>query len=202
MSHKLGPGPQGQFSPLFISQFCLFVYYSWIAMHTLMRWKLQCWSLIITRGQNNLFSYKPIHSTKPLWKQTSLARPFLSCALYLKFGFSRNLGVPFKFTSIKMEHSWGLLIFHGRVLTWRLLDYCIVRLYTKPKGSFNVISLQALLFIYVFIYLSFRAEGEIREQTVSVHSQFEQQIEELFVWRIGYSRSKTKQGKKNRALFM
>ena len=58
------------------------------------------------------------------------------------------------------------------------------------------------LFMYLFIYLSFRAEGEIREQTVSVHSQFEQQIEELFVWRIGYSRSKTKQGKKNRALFM
>ena len=25
--------------------------------------------------------------------------------LFLKFGFSRNLGVPFKFTSIKMEHS-------------------------------------------------------------------------------------------------
>ena len=35
--------------------------------------------------------------------------------------------------------------------------------------------------MYLFIYLSFRAEGEIREQTVSVHSQFEQQIEELFV---------------------
>lgn len=39
-------------------------------------------------------------------------------------------------------------------------------------------------------------------QTVSVHSQFEQQNEELFVWRIGYNRSQNKQGKKNRALFM
>lgn len=36
---------------------------------------------------------------------------------------------------------------------------------------------------------------------VSVHSQFEQQIEELFVWRIGSSRSQNKQGKKKWCTF-
>lgn len=174
-------------------------------MDTLMSWKLQCGSLIITRGQNNLFSYKPIHSTKPFWNQTSwscsgsglaakkswkaavslrsrrlqemgaertrgrsLALSVLSCALYfkrltqarrlyvlfLKFGFSRNLGVPFKFTSIKMEHSWGLLTFHDRVLTWRLEDYGIVRLYIPSPRAHLMLSRyrRRYLLIYLFIF--------------------------------------------------